>query len=73
VQRDYARHWTPVHLDFIVDRIEPALERALAAGARLQGRLETFDRGHQAVMSDPLGNGVCLVRWLNGGYDNAEG
>jgi catechol 2,3-dioxygenase-like lactoylglutathione lyase family enzyme len=23
--RTYQRHWTPVHLDFVVDEIEPAL------------------------------------------------
>jgi predicted enzyme related to lactoylglutathione lyase len=71
VQRDYARHWTPVHLDFVVDDIAPALARALRAGAKLEGELETFDWGRQAVMSDPFGNGVCLIQWLNGGYDNA--
>jgi predicted enzyme related to lactoylglutathione lyase len=70
--RDYARHWTPVHLDFVVDEIEPALERALAAGAKLEGAVETFDWGRQAVMSDPFGNGVCLIQWLNGGYDAVE-
>ena len=31
-RRDYTRHWTPVHLDVVVDPLEPALDRALAAG-----------------------------------------
>jgi predicted enzyme related to lactoylglutathione lyase len=70
--RDYARHWTPVHLDFVVDRIEPALERASAAGAKLEGKVETFGWGRQAVMSDPFGNGVCLLQWRNRGYAEAE-
>ena len=32
--RDYRRHWTPVHLDFEVEDIELAFQRALAAGAK---------------------------------------
>ena len=35
--RSYARHWTPVHLDFVVDEIEGAVDRARNAGARLEG------------------------------------
>src|SRR5438067_271446 len=31
--RDYARHWTPLHLDFVVADLDTALARALAAGA----------------------------------------
>ncbi|MGQ0547253.1 MAG: VOC family protein, partial [Betaproteobacteria bacterium] len=26
--RDYRRHWTPVHLDFVVDDLEAAMARA---------------------------------------------
>ena len=72
LRRDYARHWTPVHLDFIVERIEPALERALRAGAKLEGAIEDFDWGRQAVMSDPFGNGVCFIQWRGRGYGEAE-
>ena len=32
---DYARHWTPVHLDVVVDDVDAAV-RGLAAGARLE-------------------------------------
>jgi catechol 2,3-dioxygenase-like lactoylglutathione lyase family enzyme len=38
-RRTYERHWTPVHLDFVVENIEKATERALAAGAKLEGPL----------------------------------
>src|SRR5258705_11777787 len=31
--RDYARHWTPLHLDFEVQRLEESVSRALSAGA----------------------------------------
>ena len=37
--RNYQRHWTPVHLDFVVDEIEPAVDKAVSAGARLEHRL----------------------------------
>ena len=29
-QRHYGRHWTPVHLDFVVDDIESATAKAIA-------------------------------------------
>jgi catechol 2,3-dioxygenase-like lactoylglutathione lyase family enzyme len=40
-RRDYQRHWPPVHLDFVVDEIEPAVQRAIAAGARLEQPVAT--------------------------------
>lgn len=43
--RVYARHWTPVHLDFVVDRLEAAVERALAAGATLERAISSHDWG----------------------------
>ena len=67
--RDYQRHWTPVHLDFIVHDLESAVERATQAGAKLEGELQSFSWGRQAVMSDPFGHGFCLVQWTGGGYD----
>ena len=36
--RDYGRHWTPVHLDFVVPDLDVALERAVAAGAHSGSR-----------------------------------
>jgi predicted enzyme related to lactoylglutathione lyase len=67
--RSYRRHWTPVHLDFVVAALEPAVERAVQAGARAEGPIQSFDWGRQALMSDPFGNGFCLVQWRGGGYD----
>lgn len=72
-RRHFARHWTPVHLDFVVDDLDRALSRALQAGARLEGEVETFDWGRQAVLCDPFGNGVCLVQWRARGYGEVEG
>ena len=68
-RRDYARHWTPVHLDFPVDDLDAALARALAAGARLERGPDTTRWGRIAVLSDPFGHGVCLLQFLGEGYD----
>lgn len=68
-RRDYSRHWTPVHLDFIVPDIELALRRATAAGARLEGDIRTDTWGRLAALADPFGHGFCLIQFLNRGYD----
>lgn len=67
--RDYRRHWTPLHLDLVVEEIEPAVERALAAGARLEAPIATHSWGRLALMCDPFGHGFCLVQFLGEGYD----
>lgn len=67
--RNYQRHWTPVHLDFVVSDLDAAVARALNAGAKIEGQVQTFNWGRQACMSDPFGNGLCLVQWLGRGYD----
>src|SRR4051812_6551335 len=40
-RRDYRRHWTPVHLDFVVDDINAAVERAVSAGAMLEAPVKS--------------------------------
>ena len=67
--RDYRRHWTPVHLDFEVDDVAAAVELALAAGAKLEGPIQSFSWGQQATLSDPFGHGFCVVRFSSQGYD----
>ena len=67
--RDYRRHWTPVHLDFVVEDLDAALARATAAGARPEGRVRTAAWGRIATLADPFGHGLCLVQFLNRGYD----
>jgi catechol 2,3-dioxygenase-like lactoylglutathione lyase family enzyme len=67
--RDYSRHWTPVHLDFVVPEIEAAMTRAEAAGARLEGKVQTHVWGRIAVLADPFGHGFCLIEFLGRGYD----
>ena len=68
-RRSYERHWTPVHLDFVVDSIEAALERARHAGARLEGAVRTNNWGKIAMLADPFGHGICLLEFIGRGYD----
>jgi predicted enzyme related to lactoylglutathione lyase len=68
-RRDFARHWTPVHLDFVVPKIDAAVARAQSAGARLEGEVRTHKWGRIAVLADPFGHGFCLIEFLGRGYD----
>ena len=67
-RRRYRRHWTPVHLDFVVADVASAVTRAVSAGARLEGAIEAYDWGRLATLADPFGNGFCLVELPVGGY-----
>lgn len=67
--RDYARHWTPVHLDVVVDDVDDAVARAVAAGARLEDPAVSHDWGRIAHLSDPFGHGICIMQFLARGYD----
>jgi lactoylglutathione lyase len=68
-RRSYGRHWTPVHLDIVVDDIEAALQRAVAAGAAAEGEVRTAVWGRLVQLADPFGHGLCLIEFLNRGYD----
>ena len=67
--RRYDRHWTPVHLDVVVDDIDAALRQALAAGAKAETPIATHAWGKIATLSDPFGHGFCLIEFLGRGYD----
>jgi catechol 2,3-dioxygenase-like lactoylglutathione lyase family enzyme len=67
--RDYARHWTPVHLDFQVADLERAVETSIAAGATLDQGIAPRKWGRIAVLADPFGNGFCLLEFRGRGYD----
>lgn len=69
LNRSYERHWTPVHIDFVVDDIEAAVRRALDAGAVLEHPVSSGNWGRLAVMADPFGHGFCLVQFTGRGYD----
>jgi len=67
--RDYARHWTPVHLDFVVGDVDAAVARALAAGAVQERPIRDEPYGRIASLADPFGNGLCLIQMTERGYD----
>jgi predicted enzyme related to lactoylglutathione lyase len=71
--RNYVRHWTPVHFDFVVEDIEPAIRQAVAAGAQLESEVSTHAWGRLASMVDPFGHGFCFVQFLGRGYDEITG
>ena len=60
-RRRYERHWTPVHLDFHVEDLQLALERAEAHGATREQVFENPEHGSAVFCSDPFGNGFCLL------------
>jgi predicted enzyme related to lactoylglutathione lyase len=68
-RRNYERHWTPTHLDFVVEDLDAAVQRALAAGANLETQPEAQIWGRVAVMADPFGHGFCLLQFFGRGYD----
>ncbi|CAN7355889.1 VOC family protein [Phenylobacterium sp. LjRoot225] len=67
--RRYQRHWSPIHLDVVVDDIEAALSRALAAGAVAEGEIRSAAWGRIVVLADPFGHGLCLIQFHGRGYD----
>jgi len=68
-KRTYARHWSPIHLDFVVPEIESAVQRAISAGAKLEKPIQDSKWGRLALLADPFGHGFCLVQFLGKGYD----
>jgi predicted enzyme related to lactoylglutathione lyase len=68
-KRDYERHWTPVHLDIVVEDIVSAVDRAIAAGATREAPVRTSTWGKLALMADPFGHGFCLIEFIGRGYD----
>jgi predicted enzyme related to lactoylglutathione lyase len=58
-----------VHLDFVVDNLQEAIEKAEKAGAKLETAPRSFAWGSLATLSDPFGHGLCLLQWSGKGYD----
>jgi len=52
-----------------VDDIRAGVERAVAAGARLEDEPAAFAWGQLAMLSDPFGHGFCLLQFTDPGYD----
>jgi predicted enzyme related to lactoylglutathione lyase len=72
VQRSFERHWTPVHLDFIVPDIDAAVARLTGLGATLDRGIQQRDYGRMANLADPFGNGFDLIEFSGSGYDGVS-
>ena len=67
-KRDYRRHWTPTHLDFVVKDIDAAVKQAEACGGRFEREILGNAYGRLVLMSDPFGNGFCFLEFRGKGY-----
>jgi catechol 2,3-dioxygenase-like lactoylglutathione lyase family enzyme len=71
--RRYTRHWTPVHLDFVVPDLAAATQRALAAGASRESECTEWRGSKCITFSDPFGHGFCLIEFAAQTYaDQAD-
>lgn len=68
-RRRYDRHWTPLHLDVVVDDVDAAVARAVSAGAILEAAARDTPYGRIAMLADPFGHGFCLLAFSAEGYD----
>ena len=59
----------PVHADIVVDDVDAAVERAVAAGAKLEAPAKDAAYGRIAMLADPFGHGFCLLQFNERGYD----
>ncbi len=60
VIRDYERHWTPIHLDFLCDNVDEVVSKVVKLGGTHEGG-ESADWGAIAHCADPFGNGFCVI------------
>jgi predicted enzyme related to lactoylglutathione lyase len=67
--RSYERHWTPVHLDFIVTDLDRMVSRLTTLGGSLDREIKHREYGRIANMADPFGNGFDLIEFSGSGYD----
>lgn len=71
--RRYARHWTPVHVDFVVEDLAKATDQAISAGAIQESECIEWRGSKCTTFSDPFGNGFCLIEFANETYsDDAD-
>jgi catechol 2,3-dioxygenase-like lactoylglutathione lyase family enzyme len=61
IARDYARHWTPVHLDFHIEDVKAMLPELARLGGTLEELHELPGRPTVAFCADPFGHGFCLI------------
>jgi predicted enzyme related to lactoylglutathione lyase len=68
-ERTYERHWTPVHVDFVVENVDEVVARAVALGARVESGPIDQPFGRIAQLADPFGHGLCIIQMSERGYD----
>lgn len=66
--RVYSRHWTPVHMDFVVDDVIKAARQALDAGATQASECIEWKGSKCITFSDPFGNGFCITEFAGDTY-----
>lgn len=69
--RDYSRHWTPVHIDVVVEDIDQAAERVLGCGAIQESECIEWRGSKCITFSDPFGHGFCLIEFIGEGYSTS--
>lgn len=67
--REQGRHWTPVHVDFVVADLDAAVARALAAGAERESQRIDWRGSKCVTFSDPFGHGFCLIELSGDRYE----
>lgn len=67
--RRYSRHWTPVHIDFVVDDIVVAAKQAVEAGASRESECVEWRGSKCITFSDPFGHGFCLIEFTGETYN----
>lgn len=60
IVREYHRHWTPVHLDFLREDVKKVTARIQEHGGQHEGG-ESGEWGSIAYCVDPFGNGFCVI------------
>ena len=68
--RRYSRHWTPVHMDFVVENLAAARLQALNAGARQETECVEWRGSRCITFSDPFGHGFCLIEFSGDSYQS---
>ena len=70
IARDFTRHWTPVHFDLVVDDVDAAAARAIAAGAKPETGHVDWKGSRCVSFADPFGHGFCFIQFERGTYDD---
>lgn len=55
-------------MDFVVDNMPQAIERALGAGAIRESECIEWKGSRSVTFSDPFGHGFCLIQFTKDTY-----